>query len=859
MPENPEAFISALNAGNGASIANGTDSSVDAMRRQIQFHEQVNGNKTALDKLVEVAWHQDGKTLTDLESLQTQISQSPTNGNRFEQTILDGQITAATRADQSAMQTQNSVDYYAGSFLKAVPLFAGRSNLLMAASVGFNALDAVKMKDTGGQVVEDLALGAAKGFALKKTFDFLSPQQLNIGAEGSAVANAAAFGGAGLKGMAMGSLSRLYDTGLNRQTWTDKNGELDVTQGLSRTVTTSFDKNSLLLDGALFMGGHALFAGMSTAADRAVQASPALQKLESSSLGSFVKDSKILPTAANGATFGFASGAVGEWSRERQSGDNLDLSKIVRSGAYQALTSAAAGATGAGLMKIPMSSIPTALERSTESAPQGQQLAFAGHDAVVAKFAEKPEDSIWNREIPTINAALPRVQEIAKISDAGLIKPELPNLNLETFSLSDLTTIKDGAKPLTKEEWQSALRDGKFAIMLSGGGQQGYHHLGFLAAVEEMGLRPLQVTGVSAGSTFRALDIAKDQSLKWDATNPSDREILPGLIKALTPGSADSAGRHQETAPDRADLKQRLLNLQASSSSETILAQDKPLANFLNAAKQSLASKHVLDDTFDTSPKGRPQIDLTDMAWNSAKPYRTLFTGKELGDGAMHGLPRVDLTELWWNNPFNVWRYALGAQVPAGIPHITTWDGSQLDMMPAFKALDKRLDLQGHNSPESSFLAYDVENGRVVNFQGGQSRYNIATALTASTAVNYDGKGVRPVDAIINGQHSRLVDLGVVDEGRYNSPTAHLPVEMPAIVSQLPRPASPRRPNDMVIDFASGERPPFPLVSDNDVLQMFTHGYVETMRDLAPYVTPRNPSENSDTLPTPALQSLAVH
>jgi hypothetical protein len=862
MAENPESLLSALNAGSGVGVPNGADSAVEAMRRQIQVHDNTNQDKTVLDKMVEVVWHKDDQTLAHLKGLETQVGQESKQGDNVGLSLLKSQITAATKADQSEMQTQNSVEFYAGSFLKAVPLFAGRSKLLMAASVGVYALDAVHMKDTGGQVVADLALGGLKGFALKKTFDVLGSKQLNLGAEGSLLSKVAPVAGIGAKGVAIGGLSRLYDTGLNRQSWVNQKGEVDAGQALSIAASTTLDWRAMALDATLFVGAHGAFTGMAKLGSSAIEASPVLQKLESSALGSFIKDTKMLPSATMGATFGFSSGAVGEFSRERQSSDGIDLGKIIKRGAYQALTDAAAGATGATATHMSEVSWQQTADNGASKASPDQQMgmAFAGRDATRSRSGGEQNDrGTGNRELPSVKAASALERALPSEKDTSGAGRDLPNLKLETFSLADLENVRAGDKPLTKAEWQTALRSGKFAVMLSGGGQQGYHHMGFMAALGEMGLRPLQVTGVSAGSTFHVLDMAKDPSVKWEANNPADKEILPSLIKALKPGSFDSQGAKESSAPERAALRERLQALAAGGDKAVPIGKDKALADFLTAAKQTLIGKHILDETFDTHPKGRPQIDLTDLAWQNSNPYMKLWTGQDLGDGAMHGLPRVDLTELWWNNPFNVWRYALGAEVPQGIPHITAWDGSQLDMLPAFKALDKRLDLQALNGPESSFLAYDVENQRVVNFQGGQGKYDVSTALAASTAVNIDGRGVKPVEAIINGQHSRLVDLGVVQAGRFNSPTGQLPQDMPALVSQLPRPASPRRPNDMVVDFAAGQRPPFPLVNDNDVLQMFANGYVETMRMLAPYVAGAKPSVPSETAVRPAPTSLAIH
>jgi len=484
--------------------------------------------------------------------------------------------------------------------------------------------------------------------------------------------------------------------------------------------------------------------------------------------------------------------------------------------------------------------------RSLVLGNQAPELGFAfdSNDGVLAEPVGAK--NVLGRKVPGGERPVEIADTTASKTDA--VRPqevetkpgELQTYKLPTFELSELDPHPEAnVRPLTDAEWLSALKSGKFAVMLSGGGQQGYHHLGFMAALNDLGLKPESVTGVSAGSTFLALDLGKDTSIKWERNNPSDRKILDAVITALEPGQATGQAERSIVA-DKAALRKQLQALakDANSSSEPT-EQDNEAYRFLSWAKRALMDKQLLDKAFETRPNSG--IDLTDMSWRAASPYMNMWTGKDLGDQAMHGLPRVDLTELWWNNPFNIWRYALGAEVPQGIPHITTWDGTQLAMLPAFRRLEGLLnDRSGDAAPlawgGSNYLSYDIENQRVVNFQGHPGSYDLPTALAASTSINVDGNGVKPVEAIVNGAHSQLVDLGVIGEGRYNSPTGQLPPDMPALVSQLPRPASERRPNDLVVSYASGERPPFPLVGDNEVLSMFVNGYLDTRRALAPYL-----------------------
>ncbi|MBS1997731.1 MAG: hypothetical protein JSS86_15520, partial [Cyanobacteria bacterium SZAS LIN-2] len=395
MAENPESLNALLRP------PPGEDDAVEAMRRQIRVHEQTNQEKSALDKVVEVVWHKDDQTLADLKALQAKVDADLQRGNKSAVSGASAEIIAKTQADQAAMEGQNSVEFYSTSFLKAVPLFAGRSRVLMAASIGFNAMDAVKMKDNGGQVAADLALGGLKGFALKKTFDVLGSKQLSLGAEGSTLKSVSSVAGIGVKGIGIGGLSRLYDTGLNRQNWVNASGEVDPLNAVSMATRAALDGRSMALDATLFMGAHGVFSGLSKVGTRAIEASPALQRLESSAAGNFVKDAKLIPSATMGATFGFSSGAVGEVTREHQAGESFDLGKILKRGAYQALTDAAAGATGAGATR--MTEIH-GVNAAIAQAAKGRQMgtAFAGEDAPIVPEGKVPGEKVEVAQPPVV-------------------------------------------------------------------------------------------------------------------------------------------------------------------------------------------------------------------------------------------------------------------------------------------------------------------------------------------------------------------------------------------------------------------------------------------------------------------------
>ncbi|MBU6451233.1 MAG: hypothetical protein KGS72_05620 [Cyanobacteria bacterium REEB67] len=410
MAENPE-FLNSL-----VNHHTGNDNAAESLLREIRVHEQTNDNKSVLDKMVETVWHKDDQTLADLKSLQRQVDDGLKRGDDAAIVKLAPEIKTAVAADQKAMQSQNSVEFYSTSFMKAVPLFAGKNKVLLAASVGFNALDAVHMKDKGGEVAADLALGGLKGFALKRTFDALGPKQLGFGGEGAA----SNIAGIATKGIAIGGLSRAYDVGLNRQNWVNNQGEIAPGQAVSMAARAALDGRAMALDAALFVGAHGAFQGLAKIGTTAVEASPALQRFEASTAGNFLKESRMLPGAAMGGTFGFSSGSVGEMMREHQAGENFDLGKILKRGSLQALTDGAAGATGAGATRLGEVNFQRALESRATSTGDGRKigLAFAGDDdlpEVKEPAAAAPKEVVVDEALkPILDQSMSLVRSAVK-------------------------------------------------------------------------------------------------------------------------------------------------------------------------------------------------------------------------------------------------------------------------------------------------------------------------------------------------------------------------------------------------------------------------------------------------------------
>lgn len=372
MPENPEQLNLKV-AKSGQS-----DGSLASLQKAIDLHHRQDENKSVLDKLVQAVYNPDAKTLAEMNRLAAIGKDRQGKGDTASIEGMRPEIKQAIASDKEAIKTQNEVNYYAGSFLKAVPLFAGpKSRFMLATSVGLNALDAVHQKDSGTDAAINFSLGAVKGFALKQTFDHLGAKSFTTVPEAEA-GTAARYLGIGTKGVALGGLSRLYETGLNSSTYLDGDGKLtgqSFAQGGLHVLASTFDSKAMLMDGALFMGGHGAFTGMSRFG-AALEGNATVEALKASQFGKFVGESRMLPNAGMGATFGFASGATGEFMRQRDAGDGYDLSNIIKRGALQSVTDAAAGATGSTFMHMAATQVRVPLDKVKDRTDR----RFAGED-----------------------------------------------------------------------------------------------------------------------------------------------------------------------------------------------------------------------------------------------------------------------------------------------------------------------------------------------------------------------------------------------------------------------------------------------------------------------------------------------
>ncbi len=356
MAENPELHRNRLREVNVNDFQ--TEDPLGALAREILNREKAAENKSLLDKTVEVFYNVEKGSLENMKAVGLKAYEASKSGDTAAIQAMTPTIRETIDKDRKAVQHQEEVNFYAGSFAKAVPLFAGsKSKLLLAASVGVNAAEQVKVGDDLASGSVHALMGGTKGFAMKKTFDYLGPRQFfsetGVGTGTAALRPGLEYANVATKGIALGGLSRLYETGLTASNYVDAQGKVttsSITDGLLKTTSTTLNPGAMAMDAALFMGAHGAFKQVAGAAARATESSPLLGSVANSRLGVFSREGQVLTNAGMGATFGLATGSSQEFIRQQSSGENFDLSKIARRGVLQALTDGAAGATGSSLV-----------------------------------------------------------------------------------------------------------------------------------------------------------------------------------------------------------------------------------------------------------------------------------------------------------------------------------------------------------------------------------------------------------------------------------------------------------------------------------------------------------------------------
>lgn len=206
---------------------------------------------------------------------------------------LDNAIGSVWAREAAAPNSAPAPQDYLKDLIKTVPLFMSGRGALASAAV-LHALDAAKPSDDAGTQVADGLFGAAKGAAMKATFDKIGGMNTNFA----------------IKGLGMGMTARTLDVGLTRGTYY-QDGQFSFMDGIKKTASTTFAKDNLIADAAITGLG---FGG--------------LKALNASRFG-HITESRFFGTVLPGTVFGASSGAYQEVQRQSRAGtfDPLALAK----------------------------------------------------------------------------------------------------------------------------------------------------------------------------------------------------------------------------------------------------------------------------------------------------------------------------------------------------------------------------------------------------------------------------------------------------------------------------------------------------------------------------------------------------
>ncbi len=289
-----------------------TASALERLRQEIDLHKRQESSQSYLSRGLGVLYRQDDNSFKALEQLSQEAAKAQKAGDTAALSKAAQQVEAAIKAHREGLSTQSEVTHYASGFLKTAGLFL-RGRIGLAGTVGLYALDQMNPSDSVGVQLLDGGLGSAKGGLLKGAFHVLGSKDVSIP----------------LKGVGLGTASRILETGLTRSTYLDqRTGEFQFGKGLNSIALTTFNKQALFADAAIFTVAHGLLKGTDGLTHGAIE------------------KSAFLKTALTGTTFGMSSGATAEIMRQQAAGEQFDLGKITKKALIQGALDTVAATPG---------------------------------------------------------------------------------------------------------------------------------------------------------------------------------------------------------------------------------------------------------------------------------------------------------------------------------------------------------------------------------------------------------------------------------------------------------------------------------------------------------------------------------
>ena len=164
--------------------------------------------------------------------------------------------------DRKQLMWEDKVANYSSTALKIGSLFAG-GKVGFAGLAGVSISDQAKPADGFDKQMTDVALGAAKSIATRFVFNKINELPINPVT----------------KGFAFGLSDRVLEVGLNRETFTGADGNIDLLGGAKKTGLSVFGPQALIADAGTGAISHGVLLPINYAMKGAFFANPIASRL----------------------------------------------------------------------------------------------------------------------------------------------------------------------------------------------------------------------------------------------------------------------------------------------------------------------------------------------------------------------------------------------------------------------------------------------------------------------------------------------------------------------------------------------------------------------------------------------------
>ncbi len=354
------------------------------LSNEITAHKFRLDNQTYLDR--GVSWLTDGfsgksQSLERLKELQEKV------GTGEPDKATEREIRRAIADDQSALATNAEITKYGSSMIQTAGLFVGGKKGVALSALTF-AAGAAKPEDDGATRTVDMALGASKGVA----------NRLLFGAIGKAASIDIPS-----KAFLMGGSSRLTESVLNRSTFVDNDGNVDVIGGTGRVFGAVLKPEAVVSDLVVFGGGQLA--------------------MSNSVVRDFAKKSALSATMASASAFGLASGSAEEASRQYSNNESFDLGKIVGRGILRGGTDAVASIPG-GLLGNRDAALRRSASLNLGFKPEGSVASSVDPTRLAIALGEKPRQYVNGKAPDAMPTLLTR--STLELARTGVLKGDGP-------------------------------------------------------------------------------------------------------------------------------------------------------------------------------------------------------------------------------------------------------------------------------------------------------------------------------------------------------------------------------------------------------------------------------------------------